>query len=155
MKTFGENMKQLILFAIISLFIGCAQITLEPSDLAWPIESVLEIDEDGFIKEERYSLSTNVISLFAAEKNDSSSYLNESVRIIRDSKGYYFLTANEFKNVYVFNVDDGKFIQINKILISEFGLDLPAFNQRKPNIEVLDGEQHIVFINSDGIKGEE
>jgi hypothetical protein len=59
------------------------------------------------------------------------------------------------KNVYLFTADDGKLLLYNKFLVSEFGLDLPAFNQRKPFIEVLDGEVRVVFLNSDGIKGEE
>ena len=43
----------------------------------------------------------------------------------------------------------------SSFFVSEFGLDLPAFNQRKPYIEVLDGEVKVVFLNSEGIKGEE
>jgi len=147
-------MKYLILVSFCFL-ISCAQITLEPSDFAWPIETVLNIDEKGFINESRYSISTNVIDLFYAETNDSTSFKNESVRLIRDTKGYYYMIASGFKNVYLFSANDGKFVLTNKFFVSEFGLDLPAFNQRKPNIELLEGEKHLVFIDSNGIKGEE
>ncbi len=40
----------------------------------------------------------------------------------------------------LFTVTDGKLVLKSKNLVSEFGLDLPAFNQRKPYIEILDGE---------------
>jgi len=148
-------MKKLLFIIIFSLITGCAQITLEPSDFAWPIESVLDIDDDGMIQENRYSFSTNVKSLFIEETQDSSAFLKSSVRIIRDTKGYYYLIANGFKNVYLFNAVDGKLVLINSYLISEFGLDLPAFNQRKPYVELLEGEEHIAFLSSEGIKGEE
>ena len=145
-------MKNLILVLILLTAVGCSQLTLEPSDFSWPIESVLEVNDEGNVIENRYSFTTNVNALFLEETADSSSYLNSSVRIIRDERGFYYLTANSFKNVYVFNVNDGKMILHQKILISEFGLDLPAFNQRKPYIEILDGEQHVMFINSNGIQ---
>lgn len=148
-------MKYFLIFIIFSLLVGCAQITLEPSDFAWPIESVLDVDDEGMIQENRYSFSTNVKSLFIAETNDSTSFLKSSVRIIRDMDGYYYIIANGFKNVYLFNANNGKLVLKEKYLISEFGLDLPAFNQRKPYIELLEGEEHVAFLNSKGIKGEE
>lgn len=145
-------MKNLIFILILLIAVGCSQLTLEPSDFSWPIESVLDVNDEGNIIENRYSFTTNVNALFLAETNDSSASMNSSVRVIRDEKGYYYLTANGFKNVYLFNVNDGKMILHQQILISEFGLDLPAFNQRKPYIELLDGEQHVMFINSNGIQ---
>lgn len=142
-----------VLFLLIA--VGCSQLTLEPSDFSWPIESVLDVDDNGNIHENRYSFSTNVQSLFIDETNDSTAYLNASVRIIRDEKGLYYITSNGFKNVYLFSVSNGNLVLNSKYLVSEFGLDLPAFNQRKPYIEVLDGEEHILFLNSDGLKGDE
>jgi hypothetical protein len=145
-------MKYFTLIIFTTLIIGCSQINLAPSDFAWPIESVLAINEDGFISENRFSFSTNVKQLFFEEFNDSTSYKNESVRIIRDADGFYYMIANGFKNVYLFTAENGKFNLANKFLVSEFGLDLPAFNQRKPYVELLEGEKHLVFINVDGIK---
>lgn len=145
-------MKYLSLILILGILFGCSQISLQPSDFAWPIESVLEIDEDGFIQETRFSFSSNVKQLFFAEFNDSTRFRNESMRVIRGTKGYYYFIAAGFKNVYLFTAADGKFNLVNKIFVSEFGLDLPAFNQRKPYVELLEGENHLVYINSDGIK---
>ena len=148
-------MKLLSFLLTLLLIVGCSQITLEPSDFAWPIETVLNVDDEGFIQENRYSLSTNVKELFIAETQDSSTYLNASVRVIRDTKGFYYMTSTAFKNVYLFNAEEGKLVLKNKIFVSEFGLDLPAFNQRKPYVEVLDGEEHVVFLSPSGTKGEE
>ncbi|MCB0730042.1 MAG: hypothetical protein KDC88_03315 [Ignavibacteriae bacterium] len=148
-------MKYIVFFIGIIFWVGCASIVLEPSDFAWPIETVLNIDEDGLVQETRYSFSTNVKQMFYAENQDSNSYRNNSVRIIRDQAGYYYMISTGFKNVYIFKADNGKMILHNKFLVSEFGLDLPAFNQRKPYVELLEGEQHLVYLNSDGIKGEE
>ena len=55
--------------------------------------------------------------------------------------GYYFITANKFKNVYVFKADDGELVLENKILISESGMETPAMNQRKPFVELIDGDK--------------
>jgi len=145
-------MKRLFFLLIIIVAAGCTQLILKPSNFAWPIESVVDVDNDGTISDNRYSFSTNVIQLFFAEKNDSSAHQKESVRIIRDAKGYYFLISTGFKNVYVFSADDGTLVLHNKILVSDFGLDLPAFNQRTPYIELLEGEEHLLFLNSEGIK---
>lgn len=148
-------MKFLKFMLFLLVAVGCSQLTLEPSDFSWPIETVLDVDENGEIHENRYSFSTNVQSLFIDETNDSTAFMNASVRMIRDEKGLYYITSNGFKNVYLFTVSDGKLVLYSKHLVSEFGLDLPAFNQRKPYIEVLDGEEHILFLNSDGLRGEE
>lgn len=148
-------MRILLPFFAALILGGCYQLTLEPSDFAWPIETVLNVDEDGFIREDRYSFSTNVVQLFAQETGDSLSFNHAEIRIIRDQAGYYYMTSSGFKNVYLFSAEDGKFILKNTFLVSEFGLDLPAFNQRKPYIEVLDGEVTVVYLNSEGIKGEE
>lgn len=146
---------KILIFSLVILFTyGCAQITLEPANFAWPIESVLNVDEDGMISDQRYSFSVNVKELFLVEKQDSNSFNKEAVRIIRGTKGYYYMISTGFKNVYVFDVKDGTMSLKNQIFVSEFGLDLPAFNQRVPNIELLDGEEHLFFLNSDGIKGE-
>ena len=149
------KMKYSVLILAIIISSACMQLTLEPSDFAWPIETVLNVDNEGIIEESRYSFTSNVKNLFIEETTDSLSYMNAEVRLIRDHKGYYFMTSNGFKNVYIFNVNNGNFELHNKVPVSEFGLDLPAFNQRKPFIEVLDGEEHVAYLNSEGIKGEE
>ncbi|MCP5062906.1 MAG: hypothetical protein GY936_10625 [Ignavibacteriae bacterium] len=148
-------MKKLFLLFIIALFTGCSGIILEPANFAWPIESVMETNEKGFIQENRYSFSVNVKPLFFAERNDSASFKKESVRVIRGNKGYYYMIASGFKNIYLFSVDNGQMLVKDVIFVSEFGVDLPALNQRNPYIELLEGESTLLFLNSDGIKGKE
>jgi len=141
------------LFITLSL-IGCASVTLEPADFAWPVESVLNVDTTGTVQENRFSFTVNVKPLFFAEKQDSTELSMETVRIIRGVKGYYYMIAPGFKNIYVFNVNNGAMVLYNKIFISEIGIELPAFNQRSPNIELLDGEKHLFYLNADGKQGE-
>lgn len=148
---------KLIKYFILTVFLffqACTSLTLKPADFSWPVESVLEVSKDGFVKEERHSLFFDTRNMFIEETEDSSAYLDREVRIIRDTKGYYFITSNNFKNVYVFEADDGEFCLENKILISETGISKPVFNQRPPYIELVDGSsKHLLSI--DGIKNEE
>jgi len=146
-------MKKLFILFVFILLSGCAGVVLEPANFAWPLESVLEANEKGFIEENRYSFSVNVKPLFFAERNDSSSFNKESVRVIRGNKGYYYMIASGFKNIYIFTVDNGAMTLYDIIFVSEFGVDLPAFNQRNPYIELLEGEETLLLLNSDGIKG--
>jgi hypothetical protein len=114
-------------------------LTLQPANFSWPLESVLSVDDNGKVAEDRYSIEVNTIGLFFEEFQDSLSYRGKEVRMIRDNQGFYFMTASNFKNVYVFKADEGTLKLEKKIFISEFGLQTPAFNQRNPYIELVDG----------------
>ncbi|MBM4172265.1 MAG: hypothetical protein FJ214_10390 [Ignavibacteria bacterium] len=132
--------KILLMILPIICLIGCASLKLSPADYSWPIETVLKVDAQGFVSEERYTFSLGVKNLFFAEFKDSTKYINQEIRIIRDNLGYYFITGKEFKNVYVFADAEGGMSLENKIVLSEtIGLTNPAFNQKAPNIELLDG----------------
>jgi hypothetical protein len=131
-----------IIFSSLLLFIitaACSVLTLQPANFSWPLESVLPVDDNGKVTEDRYAIEVNTIGLFFEEFQDSLSYKGKEIRMIRDNQGFYFLTASNFKNVYVFKVDEGKLVQENKIFLSEFGLQTPAFNQRDPYVELVDG----------------
>ena len=134
-------MKQIIISSLLLLLItaACSVLTLQPANFAWPLESILPVDDKGKVTDDRYSLEVNTVGLFFEEFQDSLSYKGKEIRMIRDNQGFYFLTASNFKNVYVFKADEGKLVQENKIFISEFGLQTPAFNQRNPYIELVDG----------------
>ena len=134
-------MKRIIISSFLLLLIttACSVLTLQPANFAWPLESILPVDDKGKVTDDRYSLNVNTVGLFFEEFQDSLSYKGKEVRMIRDNQGFYFLTASNFKNVYVFKADEGKLVQENKIFISEFGLQTPAFNQRDPYIELVDG----------------
>jgi len=146
---------RVVLIPLFIFFAACSTLVLKPVDFAWPIESVLRVDNDGFVKEERYTLSFNAKPLFFEETSDSTAYLDKDVRIIRDTKGYYFVTSKNFKNVYVFEGINGEMKLNNKIEISEKeGLNNPVFNQRIPYIELVDNGKKILLSNA-GIEGED
>lgn len=134
-------MKQLLIVSLIlsALFAACSVLTLQPANFSWPLESVLPVDDNGKISDDRYSVEVNTVGMFFEEFQDSLSYKGKDVRLIRDNLGFYYLTSGNFKNVYVFKNEEGKMILENKIFISEFGLQNPAFNQRDPYIELIDG----------------
>ena len=147
-------MKQFLILSLIylSLTTACSVLTLQPANFSWPIESILTIDENGNVTEDRYSLEFNTIGMFYDEFQDSLAYKGKELRLIRDNQGLYFLTAQKFKNVYVFRADEGKLVLSNKIFISEFGLQTPAFNQRNPYIELIDGSNKM-NLTGEGIEG--
>lgn len=144
-----------VIFALPVLLIitACTSVSLKPADFAWPIESVITTDSDGFANIDRYSTGFNAGNLFTTEFGDTAVASNKQVRIIRGQDGYYYLTAAGFKNVYLFYAKDGKLILSEKILVTEDGLSQPVFNQRQPYIQLLDGENSYL-LNSDGLKEE-
>lgn len=144
-------------FLVLSCFIlsaiacGCSSLTLSPVDYQWPVESVLTVDAKGSVEDPRYNMIFNVKPLLFEETADSTHVSGVVIRIIRDVSGYYFITAPKFKNVYVFASDEGKLKLANKILISEKGIASPAFNQRSPRIQLLNGKEKPIFLSKDGI----
>jgi hypothetical protein len=134
-------MRRLIISSILLILFtaACSVLTLHPANFGWPLESVLPVDDNGKISDDRYSIEVNTVGMFFEEFQDSLSYIGKEVRMIRDNMGFYYLTSGGFKNVYVFKTEEGKMALENKIFISEFGLQNPAFNQRDPYIELVDG----------------
>ena len=147
-------MKRLLILFLFLILItaACSVLTLQPANFSWPLESVLSVDDNGKVAEDRYSIEVNTIGLFFEEFQDSLSYRGKEVRMIRDNQGFYFMTASNFKNVYVFKADEGTLKLEEKIFISEFGLQTPAFNQRNPYIELVDGTNKMNLTHK-GIEG--
>lgn len=139
----------LILLALTAA--GCAPLILKPADFAWPIENELTSDSNGMVHENRYSLSFNIKPLMYAELKDSTNVANKRISIIRGERGYYYITAPGFKNVYIFAQGDAGLVLKKKILVSKKGLSAPGFNQRPPYIELLNGNQKPIYLNIDGI----
>ena len=144
--------RNLILSLFIALFlISCSSVSLTPADFAWPVEIVASADKDGNVFDKRYSLSFNIKPLFYEEFADSLVSEGQEIRLIRNTGGFYFITAKDFKNVYVLLMGDGSLNSINKILIDEDGISQPAFNQRNTYIELLTGKQAL-RLTEDGIE---
>ena len=143
----------LILFSFLILITAaCSVLTLQPANFSWPLESVLSVDDNGKVTEDRYSIEVNTVGLFFEEFQDSLSYKDKEIRLIRDNQGFYFMTSTNFKNIYVFKTDEGKMVLENKIFISEFALQAPAFNQRDPYIELIDGTNKMNLTHK-GVEG--
>jgi hypothetical protein len=147
-------MKQLIILSasLVLITTACTTLTLQPADFSWPVESALQVDDKGNVSADRYSTDFNTIGLFYEEFQDSMAYKGKEIRLIRNNWGDYFITGKKFKNVYVFKATEGNLEMETKIFISEFGLNEPAFNQRSPYIELLDGDYKI-NLTSEGIEG--
>lgn len=146
-----QKIKYLSVYFAMIIISGCATLILKPADFSWPIENAIKVDEKGFIKEERHTFSINVKPIFFEEHKDSNLALGKEIRIIRSQAGYYFITASNFKNIYVMLPVEGGMKLFKKILISETEpLIQPAFNQKSPYIELIDGQKKYL-LNHNGI----
>ena len=140
-----------LLIMLLTLTAGCSSVLLTPADFSWPLEDVLKVDDNGFITVDRYSFNLNVKPLFQVELNDSTKAVGSEIRLIRGTEGYYYITASGFKNVYTFLPVEGGFKLSSKIEISDSSaLKTPKFNQRPPNIELIDGMTKYL-LNKNGI----
>ncbi len=125
----------LLVFAI-----ACGpSLTLTDVDYAQPMESVASPDQNGNVQDVRLGIRFNVTDLNIKERGEGSS-LPEEVRFIRSRDGYYFVTAPGFRNVYVFEVEERALDLKTVIRVSGAGLANPAFNQRSPYIQLVDGD---------------
>lgn len=139
--------------AVMLTVAGCApSLVLEPANFAWPLESVLQVNDEGKIQEDRYTFSVNVSELFLLERGATEGIGSETIRIIRSSAGNYFFTAEGFQHVYIFTVENGAMKLLNQVLVSNSGIVSPAFNQRQTHIELLNGDEKIK-LTTNGIGG--
>jgi len=136
----------------VLLLPACSPLTLKPADFSWPVEMMLKVDGKGMVQENRYSIAVNVKELLFAETQDSVNVSRHTLRMIRDTRGYYFITASKFKNVYVFEHGDGALKLVSKIKVSEQGLESPALNQRPPYIQLVNEKDPPILLDRDGIQ---
>jgi len=134
------------------LLAACAPLALKPADFGWPVESVLKADASGMVQENRYQVSFSIKPLVFEEKEDSMDVGGLSVRVIRDQAGYYYITSSGFRHVYVFGTGDGALVLENKILVSEKGLQSPAFNARPPYVQLLSAGEKPRLLSRSGIQ---
>lgn len=148
------RLKYLAVITLLALaFIGCNTMMLTPVNYAWPLETSLKMDETGVISENRYAISINVQNMIVEETAVPFKASNEEIHLIRNQKGFYFLTANGFKNVYVFASAEGSLKLVKKVLVAQDGLKSPAFNQREPNIELLQKGIDPIVLTEEGVLG--
>lgn len=150
------------LVAIASLIVavlltGCKQsMVISEVDYSQSIESVLEPDENGLIEDQKHGLKFNIKPMQYAETQDTSSITTEQVRYIRGQEGYYYLTAPNYKHVYVMAPEEGKLKLKEKLKILDEGIEKPAFNQRPSYIQLINQASEEVWkINPESIEKEE
>lgn len=126
-------------------------LVLQNVDYAQPIESVLSPDSNNVVYDERYAVEFSISPLLEEEGISS---VNE-IRLIRNSTGHYFVTANGFSHVYIFFPAEAVLELQNKISF-ETGLGEPAFNQRNDYIEMVDLASGEVYrLDHEGIQEDE
>ncbi|MEX2463537.1 MAG: hypothetical protein WD513_04540 [Balneolaceae bacterium] len=112
-----------------------SSLIIQEVDYSQPVESVLAPDSENSVQDQRYAVKFSISGVL---EDEGISAVNQ-IRLIRNSTGFYFLTANGFQNVYKFQSGEGTLKLIEKIRVSENGLGQPAFNQRGTHIELVDG----------------
>lgn len=125
---------------------------LAPVDYSMLLETVLTPDASGFVSDRGYGVNFSVRPVQFMEAGDSLNVPTE-YRFIRDKDGFYYLTAAGYKNVYIFKPDTGKLTLHKQVPVSPTGLMQPAFNQRNPVIQLIDGESLVHVLTKDGISG--
>lgn len=146
-----------VFLAILIITVGCNNsLVVKNVDYSHPIETVLQPDEQGNVHDIRHGLSYSILPFQYEEFQDSSSVSVSEVRMIRNAEGYYFITANNFRHVYVMKPGKGELELKRKILITENGLEAPAFNWRAPIVQLLDqSTKQVYLLNDKGIYKEE
>lgn len=138
-----------LLFALI--LSSCSKVYITPVNYAWASESELPVSQERVI-DKKNGLSFDLDQILKDEKIGTVSKVN----LIRDRFGYYYLTAEGFKNVYILVSGANSFSLKNVIRISEESLVKPAFNQRNKYIQFVYGtDDKILNLNADGIVKED
>ncbi len=146
----------LTFITIVIVSTACRTFVVKDVNYSQQIESVLTPNSNGEVHDSRYSLSFNILPFQFQETKDSLSVSVDEVRLIRNSEGFYFITANGFSNVYVMEPIKNGLKLKKKIQISEQGLIAPAFNLRSPYVQLVDKETLQTFsLNEKGIQNKE
>lgn len=147
-----QSVNFVMMAAVLFMLTACGStVKIQNVDFASPIETVAQPDSDGNVSDPRTGLSFNVIPLRDFERKENPDLNITEVRFIRSHDGYYFVTAPGFVNVYVMQPREGELRSVNRIQINENGIQSPAFNQRNPVIQLLDGTGSSYDLTKDGI----
>ncbi len=155
-KTRLNQVRNLITVVSLLLLTACSSsLVIKNVDFAQPIETVLTPNSKGVVNDVRDGLTFDAMPLQYAETKDTSSVTIPAIRMIRGHDGYYFITAKGFNNVYIMAPSNGTLKLHKKILITKEGLSSPAFNQRMPYVQLIDGSSASYDLTKDGIKGKQ
>lgn len=130
---------------------ACASLTIQHVDYAWPVESVLVVGENNTVFDGRHALTFNVAPVAERELKNPDALKGKAIRLLRNGEGYYFLTGEQFKHVYVFLPEAGELRLSAQLEVSQQGLKRPALNQRSPYVELVDGASLRLLMTGDEI----
>ncbi|MEX0844083.1 MAG: hypothetical protein WD022_02335 [Balneolaceae bacterium] len=143
----------ILLTSIVMLGSACKTFVIENVNYSQQIESVLTPDENGEVQDVRHGISFNINPFIQQEFGEDDSTQIKEVRLIRNANGYYFITANQFRNVYVMEPGKGKLKLKKKILVSEERLSEPAFNLRNSAVQLVKMDtKEVLTLNEEGIQ---
>ncbi len=126
-------------------------LVIQNVDFSQPIETVMEADSQANVEDMRNGLVFNLSSVLDSEGINANDFAGTSVHMIRNHEGFYFLTAPGFQNVYVFSVGESEMKKENKIRVNGDRIANPAFNQRNPLVQLVDGSRTF-NLTKDGIR---
>jgi len=142
-------MKQIlsILCAALLLIVAACNDSLVIRDVNFsqPVESVVTPDTNGVVHDKRYGLVFNILPVQYAEFGDSVKPEIKYIRLIRNQEGYYFITAEGFKHVYVMRPEKGKLVLNKRLRVSDKALTAPVFNLRPPFIQLVETKTNTVY----------
>lgn len=144
----------LILLVCVSLIgTACNKFVIEGVNYSQEIESVLEPDEAGNVEDIRHGITFNINPLLLEEFGEEEQMSVDEIRLIRNSEGFYFITASNFKHVYVMEPGQSELKLANKILVSDDRLISPAFNLRDGVVQLINTDTDEVYaLRSNGIQ---
>lgn len=126
---------------------------VENVNYAQQIESVLAPDENGNVHDIRHGITFNVQPFQKQEFGEDQKTEIKELRLIRNAEGYYFITANQFKHVYVMEPGKAELKLKNKIKVSEERLNAPAFNLRDSVVQLVKTDTNEIFtLNEKGLQ---
>jgi hypothetical protein len=141
----------MLLIACAVLFTACgSKLAITNVNFAHPFEMILQVNESGNVADVRSGLTFNVSELLKKENKSQSDFIGKNLHVIRNNQGYYFITAAGFKNVYIMEIKESALQSIKIVKVSDEGLNQPAFNQRNPYIQLIDGNMSL-NLNKAGI----
>jgi hypothetical protein len=150
---FKVFIKIIWLASFVVLATACNKFVVENVNYSQQIESVLIPDENGTVHDVRHGITFNVEPFEKQEFGEDESIEIKEVRLIRNAQGYYFITANQFKNVYVMEPGKSELRLMNKIKISEERLNAPAFNLRDSKVQLIKTDtDEIITLNENGLQ---
>ncbi|WP_114984115.1 hypothetical protein [Cyclonatronum proteinivorum] len=117
------------------------QMVIQNVNFAHPFEMVMEADAEANVSDTRSGLTFSMDKILEKENISRADFAGTSVHMIRNQDGLYFLTAPGFRHVFILESGEGELKEAETVRIPGERLQNPAFNQRAPFIQLVDGDR--------------